>query len=193
MSVAAIRHPVNAATFGTAAAPAASAGAGDIAPIFTPEIRYWAGSIVAWAAAAGLDPNLAATVMQIESCGDPRATSRSGAIGLFQVMPYHFASADSPYLPETNARRGLAYLKRALESADGDANLAFAGYNGGIGVIARGEWTWPDETRRYVYWASGIYADAISGAQTSARLDEWFATAGASMCRGARARLGLDG
>ena len=92
LSVAAIRHPVNAATFGTAAAPAASAGAGDIAPIFTPEIRYWAGSLVAWSAAEELDPNLAATVMQIESCGDPRATSRSGAIGLFQVMPYHFAS-----------------------------------------------------------------------------------------------------
>src|SRR5450759_1540101 len=55
-----------------------------ISPIFTPEVQFWAGRIQSWASAAGLDPNLAATVMQIESCGDPLALSRSGAMGLFQ-------------------------------------------------------------------------------------------------------------
>jgi hypothetical protein len=67
-----------------------------LSPIFTPEIHYWADSIIRWAAASNLDPNLAAVVMQIESCGDPRATSRAGAMGLFQVMPYHFARARIP-------------------------------------------------------------------------------------------------
>ncbi len=85
-----------------------------LSPVFTPEVQYWAPRILKWAQAADIDPNLVATVMQIESCGDPRALSRSGAIGLFQVMPYHFTASDDPYSPDTNALRGLDYLRRSL-------------------------------------------------------------------------------
>jgi hypothetical protein len=177
--------------FPNLAVEAAPAGAGTISSVFTPEIQYWAKDIAKWSAQAGLDPNLAATVMQIESCGDPGATSRSGAIGLFQVMPFHFASGDSPYDPDTNALRGLNYLKRSLDAANNDARLAFAGYNGGIGVISRGEWTWPAETVRYAYWGSGIYADATAGLDESSRLDEWRA-AGGGLCAHARQVLGID-
>ncbi len=112
-----------------------NASGAQISTVFTPEVQYWAGRIQGWAASAGVDPNLAATVMQIESCGDPRALSRSGAIGLFQVMPYHFTNSENPFIPDTNALRGLDYLRRSLEAANGEARLALAGYNGGIGVI----------------------------------------------------------
>jgi soluble lytic murein transglycosylase-like protein len=164
---------------------------GSLSPIFTPEIQHWAASIETWASAANVDPNLAATVMQIESCGDPLARSRSGAMGLFQVMPFHFYSSDNPYNPDTNAARGLDYLRRSLETSFGDARLAFAGYNGGIGVISRGEFSWAAETVRYVYWGSGIYTDAVSGAGSSPRLEEWLNAGGASLCRQAHERLGL--
>jgi soluble lytic murein transglycosylase-like protein len=160
--------------------------------VFRPEIQYWSGFIQAWATKTGLDPNLVATVMQIESCGDPNARSRSGAMGLFQVMPYHFASGDSAYSPDTNAARGLAYLKRSLQAANGDARLALAGYNGGIGVIGRSESSWAAETQRYAYWGSGIYAEASNGATESLRLQEWIAAGGASLCRQAHARLGIS-
>ena len=163
-----------------------------ISPIFTPEVQFWAGRIQSWASSAGLDPNLAATVMQIESCGDPLALSRSGAMGLFQVMPYHFTSSDNPYAPETNARRGLDYLKRSLEAAQGDPRLALAGYNGGIGVIGMSESVWALETQRYVYWGSGIYAQATSGASDSPRLQEWLASNGAFLCKQAHNRLGIN-
>jgi soluble lytic murein transglycosylase-like protein len=113
-------------------------------------------------------------------------------MGLFQVMPYHFAGGDDPYNPDTNAVRGLAYLKRSLDTANGDPRLALAGYNGGIGVISRPELSWPGETQRYAYWGSGIYAEASSGATESLRLQEWFATSGASLCRQAHARLGIS-
>jgi hypothetical protein len=166
--------------------------AGTISAVFRPEVQYWSGAIQAWAAAAALDPNLVATVMQIESCGDPFARSRAGAMGLFQVMPYHFASGDNPYNPDTNAARGLAYLKRSLEAADGDARLTLAGYNGGIGVIGRSEFSWAGETQRYAYWGSGIYAEATNGATQSLRLQEWIAAGGASLCRQARSRLGIN-
>jgi len=162
-----------------------------LSPIFTKEIQHWGNDIVRWANAASVDPNLAATVMQIESCGDPRATSRSGAMGLFQVMPFHFHFGENPYDPETNALRGLNYLSGAFQKGGGDARLAMAGYNGGVGVIARAEWLWPSETKRYVLYGAPIYEDARNGATSSAMLTEWYQKYGGSLCRQAAQRLGI--
>jgi soluble lytic murein transglycosylase-like protein len=163
-----------------------------ISSIFTREIQYWGKDIVRWANAASVDPDLLATVMQIESCGDPRAISRSGASGLFQVMPFHFHLGENPFNPETNALRGTSYLSRSLQAAGGDARLALAGYNGGIGVISRAEWTWPEETNRYVRFGGPIYEDAKNGVTSSATLDEWYQKYGAGLCRQARSRLGIS-
>lgn len=164
---------------------------GSISPIFTKEVQYWAGNIVRWANASSLDPNLVAAVMQIESCGDPRAVSSAGATGLFQVMPYHFESGENPYNPDTNALRGTNYLSRSLTSARGNVRLALAGYNGGIGVISRGEWTWAAETMRYVYFGAPIYEDARAGLTSSPTLEEWYRKYGVSLCRQASNRLGI--
>jgi soluble lytic murein transglycosylase-like protein len=163
-----------------------------IAPLFTPEVQYWSENIAAWSEQTGIDPNLIATVMQIESCGDPRARSSAGAMGLFQVMPYHFDSGEDPYKPATNARRGLNYLKQALDARSGVARLGLAGYNGGIAGAQRPESQWASETQRYVYWGSGIYEDAVNGTSTSERLDEWLGRGGASLCAQAAQRLGLQ-
>ncbi len=173
------------------ASAASSTASGVIAPLFTPEVQFWAVQIAVWSAEHGIDPNLAATVMQIESCGNPSARSGAGAAGLFQVMPYHFQAYEDVYNPNTNALRGLDYLRRSLERANGDARLALAGYNGGIGVIGRAELSWAAETRRYAYWGSGIYADAQQNASESGRLNEWLAAGGASLCKKAHQRLGL--
>lgn len=170
---------------------AAGLSSTQISPIFTAEVQYWAGSLVRWASNAGLDPNLAAVVMQIESCGDPRARSQAGATGLFQVMPYHFALGEDPYNPDTNALRGLGYLKRSLDAARGNTRLALAGYNGGIGVIARGESAWSPETSRYVYFGSPIFEDARGGTGSSPMLEEWHRRYGANLCNQARQRLGI--
>lgn len=165
--------------------------AGAIAALFTPEVQYWAANLIRWAGEHGLDPNLAATVMQIESCGHPDIRSSAGATGLFQVMPFHFKPGETMTNPDTNALRGLNYLRRSLERAGGNARLALAGYNGGIGVIGRQESLWPAETIRYAYWGDGIYADASQGRSESARLGEWLKAGGASLCAKARQRLGL--
>lgn len=173
------------------AAPPPSAAAGAeaaLAPLFTPEVQRWSAQIVAWARAFDLDPNLVATVMQIESCGDPEARSRSGALGLFQVMPFHFGAGEDPLDPETNARAGLAYLAEALRRAGGDIAQALAGYNGGHAVIGRPD-RWSAETRRYVYWGVGIYADARRGRADSARLREWLEAGGRSLCAQAAQRI----
>ncbi len=165
--------------------------ASPLAPFFTPEVQYWAPKIVRWARKYDLDPNLVATVMQIESCGDPQATSVAGARGLFQVMPYHFAPGEDPYQPQTNARRGLAYLRQMLHRAQGDVGLALAMYNGGPAVQTLAPAYWPAETQRYVAWGAGIYADARAGRKKSPTLQRWLAAGGRSLCRRAHRRLGL--
>lgn len=162
----------------------------DIAPLFTAEVQRWAPEIESWAAETGLDPNLVATVMQIESCGDPQALSLAGAMGLFQVMPYHFIEGENPYEPAVNALRGLGYLSRSLAAFEGDPAMALAGYNGGINGASRPQSEWAAETRGYLYWGSGIYADAIRGAGESERLAEWLQAGGASLCAQAAVSLG---
>jgi len=168
-----------------------AAPTGGIAPLFTPEIQHWAPQIVAWAGAVGIDPNMAATVMQIESCGDPNAVSSAGAQGLFQVMPFHFDPGEAMQDPDINARRGMAYLALGMQQTGGDTSRTFAGYNGGHGTAARSWDTWPAETQRYYVWATGIYGDAVNGSATSETLNQWLAAGGASLCHQAAERLGL--
>jgi soluble lytic murein transglycosylase-like protein len=168
--------------------PEAPAGSARVARLFTPSVHAWDGEIVRWSEGYGLDPNLVATVMQIESCGNPHAVSRSGAQGLFQVMPFHFSDGEDMQAPEVNARRGLAYLAEALLMSKGDIRRALAGYNGGHGVIGRDPAGWPAETKRYAYWGEGIYADAAAGGVASPRLEEWLAAGGSSLCEKALAQ-----
>lgn len=173
---------------GAATGPPASA---PIAALFMPGVQYWAADIARWAAAYDLDPNLVATVMQIESCGDPSAISRAGAQGLFQVMPFHFSSGESMLDPNTNARRGMGYLARSLMLAQGNAGLAMAGYNGGHSVIGQASNTWAAETRRYFAWGSGIYSELQTDPVSSPTLMQWLAAGGNSLCQQAEHNLGL--
>lgn len=158
------------------------AAASPLSPVFTPEVQYWAPIIKAWGVVHQINPNLIATVIQIESCGDPFVSSPAGAQGLFQVMPFHFAAGEDMLDVQTNALRGLTYLVDGLELADGHVGLALAGYNGGHGVINRGWASWSSETQRYYYWGTRIYTEAISGMTSSPTLDEWLAAGGHNLC-----------
>ena len=168
-----------------------SSASNRLAPLFTPEVQHWNMDILHWSGVSNLDPNLVATVMQIESCGDAFARSSAGAIGLFQVMPFHFASTDNPFDPDTNALRGLMYLHRVFEAANHDVSWSLAAYNGGPSLIGLNDGMWPAETVRYVYWGSGIYADAAQMKPASQRLNEWLSSGGASLCRQAHQQSGL--
>jgi soluble lytic murein transglycosylase-like protein len=162
-----------------------------ISSIFRPSVQYWGAKITTWAQNAGIDPNLLATVMQIESCGDPNAVSGSGAQGLFQVMPFHFAAGENMQDPDTNALRSTNYLKQGLAISNGNASLTLAGYNGGHSQISKAFELWPQETQRYFHWGSGIFQEASSGADLSPTLEAWLAAGGASLCEQAEQRLGM--
>jgi soluble lytic murein transglycosylase-like protein len=162
-----------------------------VARVFTPEVQYWAPKILQWSQQYGVDPNILATVIQIESCGDFMAGSGAGAQGLFQVMPFHFAEGEDMHDPDTNARRGIEYLKGGLELANGHVGLAMAGYNGGWGVIDQGWGGWYRETRLYYVWGSQIYLDSLNGKTTaqSVGLQSWLNAGGVNLCRQAAARI----
>lgn len=162
-----------------------------LSPVFTREVSYWEPQILNWSTMYGVDPNIVATIMQIESCGNPDAESHAGAKGLFQVMPFHFSEGESMLDPDTNAMRGLAFFNEQLRYTNGDIFLSFAGYNGGYAASGGSYANWPNETQRYFYWAKGIYEEAISGSEESPTLSEWLAAGGAAGCQRAAARLGL--
>jgi hypothetical protein len=158
-----------------------------ISEIFTPEIQYWEEDILAWGEEYGLDPNLIATVMQIESCGYSKAKSAAGALGLFQVMPQHFRDEEEdPYDPDTNAYRGLSWLQRTLKSG-GSIEMALAGYNAGIARAKNPYLKWPSETQRYVNWGSKIYQAADLRYVYSSALYDWLSKGGSSLCNKAAA------
>jgi hypothetical protein len=178
---------------GSAAPALSEAGAtGRLAPLFTPQVQAWSPEILEWANTWHIDPNLIATIMQIESCGDPLAVSSAGAMGLFQVMPFHFAAGEDGHDPQTNARRGLAYLQNALDARGGEVRFGLAGYNAGISGAQHPENLWPAETLRYVEWGIGIYSDAQEGRDHSPYLQEWLERGGARLCEQAGERLGLN-
>ncbi len=159
-----------------------------ISPIFTPEVQAWSADITRWAAQFNLNPNHVALIMQIESCGWAQAVSGAGAQGLFQVMPFHFADGENMLDPDTNARRGLAYFAEGIAQF-GDPALAFAGYNGGHGTAVSPPATWPEETKRYHQWASGILRDLDAGLTQSPTIQAWLAAGGDALCQKAAASL----
>lgn len=162
----------------TAARPAA----GELADFFAPSVHYWSGKISEWAAAHEVDPHLLATVMQIESCGHPKAVSSAGARGLFQVMPFHFEDNEDMLDPDTNAMRGGSFLNYCYQAADGVIGLTLACYNGGPAAISQPARSWPAETQRYHRWGVGIYSDAIANRAESDIFNQWLRAGGSRLC-----------
>jgi soluble lytic murein transglycosylase-like protein len=162
-----------------------------IAPLFTRQVQYWGGDIARWGQQYSIDPNLIATIMQIESCGHPTVVSRAGAQGLFQVMPFHFSTGENMIEPETNAMRSANFINECYRYTDGDVGLVMACYNGGPSVTQRAFDTWPSETQRYYVWGMGIYLDAMRFEESSNTLSQWLQAGGMNLCNSAAVALGI--
>lgn len=106
--------------------PVEAASTCSISPMYPASIQQWCDLIERYAAENGLDPNLISAVMLQESAGKSDAYSKSGAVGLLQVMPRDGLAAsfmcingpcfaDRPsmselYDPETNVAYGANML-----------------------------------------------------------------------------------
>lgn len=114
-----------------------------ISSAYPQSVQQWCELITHYAVQNGLDPNLIAAVMLQESGGNPDAYSKSGAVGLMQVMPRDglaagfmckngpcFSSRPSMsdlYDPEFNISYGTRMLSGLIQQK-GDVREALKAY-----------------------------------------------------------------
>lgn len=161
-----------------------------VTPVFRAEVLYWEPEILDWSQVYRIKPNLIATLMQIESCGDPTAEAPDGARGLFQVTDGRLQPGEDPFDPETNARRALTYFGEMYAASNGDLGQTFAAYDAGAWVIDSSPAEWPDQTQTYQFWATGIFEEAERGFSESPTLLDWLAAGGSDLCAQAAAWQG---
>ncbi|HEY8424207.1 MAG TPA: lytic transglycosylase domain-containing protein [Clostridia bacterium] len=94
----------------------------------------------------GVDKAMIYSIMRAESSFDPKAVSRSGAIGLMQLMPstalmlaYELGIQDFTtemlFDPEINIRLGTCYYGKMLKKFE-NYETALAAYNAGEGNVS---------------------------------------------------------
>jgi soluble lytic murein transglycosylase-like protein len=117
--------------------------------------------IEAEAKSAGVEPNLIRAVIVVESGFNSRAVSKSGAVGLMQLMPAtasRFGVSDR-YDPRQNVRGGARYLGFLINRFRKDVRLALAAFNAGEDAVDRSSGGIPPfvETLEYVPKVLKIY------------------------------------
>jgi len=95
--------------------------------------------ILAAASKHGIEPDLLAAVIAVESGYRPDAVSPKGAQGLMQLMPATARELEvkDPLDPRQNIEGGARYLRQLLDDNDGVYWRALAAYNAGMGRVAR--------------------------------------------------------
>lgn len=86
---------------------------------------------------ADLKPEWVLAVIEVESAFDRFAISRSGALGLMQIMPFWLDELDMPganlFHTPLNIRFGCTILAHYLKREKGNLERALARYNGSLG------------------------------------------------------------
>ncbi|MBN1250141.1 MAG: transglycosylase SLT domain-containing protein [Anaerolineae bacterium] len=100
------------------------------------KVQRWSDLILLEADRRDLDPDFLASLVWMESRGDPNAVGPVGAVGLMQVMPKEAGFSWRPTRevlldPGTNLFWGTRTLATVIRQGKGDIFNALAAYNGG--------------------------------------------------------------
>lgn len=134
------------------------------------EVDAITNAILVYSAQSDVDPRLVVALIVAESDFDTGATSRTGAMGLGQIMPgtAREIGLTNPYDPVQNVQGAIYLLKQRLDKYSGGAAsgdlaprhivLALAAYNAGMGAVKKHGGVPPyRETQRYVKKVERIY------------------------------------
>jgi soluble lytic murein transglycosylase-like protein len=125
------------------------------------DIQKYSSIIQTASKAYGVEPSLVHAVISAESAYNQYAVSRSGAMGLMQLMPdtARRYGVQNMMDPSENIHGGVRYLADLLAMFKGRIDLAVAAYNAGENAVIRYGLTIPPyaETRHYVPRVLGFY------------------------------------
>ncbi len=134
------------------------------AKVFMPsqeDIQKYANIIQMASKAYGVEPSLIHAVISAESAYNQYAVSRTGAMGLMQLMPdtARRYGVQNMMDPTQNIHGGVRYLADLLAMFKGRVDLAVAAYNAGENAVIRYGHQIPPytETRHYVPRVLGFY------------------------------------
>ena len=108
----------------------------------------------------GVDVKLLKCIAYAESRFQADATSKSGAMGVMQLMPKsaEYLGVQDAYDPEQNIMGGAKFIASLLEQFDGNVEYALAGYNAGPNRVKEYGGVPPyEETQNYVNLIMDLY------------------------------------
>lgn len=103
------------------------------------QIAHLSNSIQVASNSYNVDARLMASVVAVESSFNPRAVSRTGAMGLGQLKPAtaKWLGVSDPFDPQDNLMGMAKYLRFLLDKYNGSVQHALAAYFQGQGTIDR--------------------------------------------------------
>jgi hypothetical protein len=125
------------------------------------DIQKYAAIIQTASKAYGVEASLVHAVISAESAYNPQAVSKTGAMGLMQLMPETARryGVQNMMDPTENIHGGVRYLRDLLAMFRGRMDLAIAAYNAGENAVIRHGHRIPPyaETKHYVPKVLGFY------------------------------------
>jgi hypothetical protein len=152
---------------------------------YTNTVEQWRPEIDEWSVVYGVDADIIATVLQVQTCGNKDYFSeRELRYGLFGVEWFLFSEGDDHYDLNRNAELGMEVL-RDLSQQTNSEGLVFGGWKSRAAMVQSFD-RWPRLAMQFFWSARPIYVGAKAG-DGGAAAREWLASLeGQYVCAGVK-------